>query len=117
MARFKVFRGDWVALRERTPREVDLHFGRRAPDQSYDEAMRDVHHLVIAELKRAKTDGVPFVLFIHGHSTSAGWQKTTARSIVRAVMREPASTPYIIRGECIQHETAFLARIRFVSVT
>jgi hypothetical protein len=110
--RFQVYCGDWVALRKTKPREVDLHFGKRSPDKPYWEAMDDVRILVHAELARARDDGTPHVLFIHGSSTSTGWQKTTARSVVRSVMRDPASTPYIVRGECIQHDTAFLARIR-----
>jgi hypothetical protein len=112
LSKFTEFRGDWIALRERKPREVDLHFGRRAPDKPYDEAMSDVRALVLSELQRAQKDGIPYVLFTHGASTSLGWQKTTARSIVRGLMRDPASTPYIVRRDCIQHETAFLARIR-----
>jgi hypothetical protein len=110
--RFRAYDGDWVALRKMIPREVDLHFGKRAPDKPYWEAMDDVSTLVLSELKSASKDAMPYVLFLHGASTSVGWHRTTARSVVRGIMRSPASTPYIIRGECLQHETAFLALIR-----
>jgi hypothetical protein len=109
--RFRVYGGDWVTLRERGPREVDLHFGRRAPETAYEDVMSHVRALVMSELKRAQHDGIPCVLFTHGCSTSGRGQRT-ARSVVRGLMRSAASTPYIIRGECIQHDTAFLARIR-----
>jgi hypothetical protein len=115
MTRFRLYSGDWTALRKMNPREVDLHFGRREPDKSYGEAMGDVHRLVLTEMQRAQRDCIPYVLFTHGCSTSDGWQKVTARSVVRGLMRGRASTPYVIRCECIQHDTAFLARIRCVA--
>jgi hypothetical protein len=77
----------------------------------YSDVMAEISHEVLAKLKKAYENGVKWVLFIHGSSTS-GPGKTTARSMVRGVMRYKDATPYICRSKCIQHETVFLAAIR-----
>ena len=108
--------GNWVGYRERfglsVADEIDLHFGRR--DRyvaSYDEAMADVEQLVRHSLRKAQENGRPYVMFIHGHSTSRPGQ-TTARSVVRQFMRSKEATPFVVKAHCIQHPTVFVAKIR-----
>src|SRR5262249_24481515 len=91
--------------------EVDLHFGQRDPRQDYWEVMAEVRIMVESALREAQRKGRQYVLFIHGWSTSRRG-RTTARSEVRQFMRSPAATPYIVRNECIQDVTVFLAKVR-----
>ena len=62
-------------------------------------------------LKDAYQQGLSYVIFTHGHSTSRPGQ-TTARSQIRKLMRSKSATPYMIRSESIQHESVFVAAIR-----
>ncbi len=117
MTTFKHFRGNWIELRSYNPREIDLHFGEREAGVNYWDVMAEVEELVRQSIAKAQDDGVEYVLFRHGCSTSLGWQQTTARSVVRGFMRSPEATPFIIRKECWQHESVFLARIRQQSVS
>jgi hypothetical protein len=108
--------GDWVSYRERfgisKADEVDLHFGRRDRSvKSYDEAMSGIAELVQHSLRKAQENGRPYVMFTHGCSTSRSGQ-TTARSVVRGFMRSKQATPFIVRAECVQHPTVFIAKIR-----
>lgn len=109
--------GNWTCYRERfglsRNDEIDLHFGRRDPRSgiSYYEAMNDIESLVRHSLKNAQENGRPYVMFIHGHSTSRPGQ-TTARSVVRGFMRSKEATPLIERAQCIQHETVFVTKIK-----
>jgi hypothetical protein len=109
-------RGNWVLYRARfgllDDDEVDLHFGRRDPAwKRYDEVMADVELRVRESLRRAQEGERPYVMFVHGYSTSRPGQ-TTARSVVRGFMRSPEATPFIVRSECIQHPTVFVAKIK-----
>jgi hypothetical protein len=112
---FKREHGNWTEYRARfglSPAdEIDLHFGRRELGVSYDEVMAEVKSIVLQCLRGAQANGRPHFMFIHGWSTSRPGQ-TTARSVVRGVMRSPAATPYIVRAECIQHHTVFLVKIK-----
>ena len=64
-------------------------------------------------LRDADETGARYVPFTHRWSTSEGWKKTTtARPVVRVLMRSPAATPYIIRRDCIQHYSVSVAAIR-----
>ena len=110
---FKKESGDWVKYRELpNSQEVDLHDSERGPrDIPYWESMEIVYRKVLAELKTAQRKGIQFVIFTHGSSTSRQGQ-TTARSQVRKLMRSPDATPYIIRKECIQHNSVFVSAIR-----
>ncbi|HTL55994.1 MAG TPA: hypothetical protein VL361_09970 [Candidatus Limnocylindrales bacterium] len=93
-------------------RYVDFHFGRRNPrEKTYGECMSEVYDLALHALKTAQADGVEFVVFTHGSSTSRRG-KCTARSMVRGLMRSPEATPFIIRNRCVQYESEFLAAIR-----
>lgn len=110
---FKQGTGDWTQYRElEHSREVDFHWselGRR--DIPYEEAMAEVHKKALEALKEAQSKGFRYVLFTHGFSTSRRGN-STARSEVRKLMRSKEATPYIIRKECIQHCSAFVATIR-----
>jgi hypothetical protein len=108
--------GDWVIYRERLglleDDEIDLHFGQRDRNlASYDEAMADVGQLIRDSLRKAQENRRTYVMFIHGQSTSRPG-KTTARSVVRGFMRSKEATPYIVKAQCIQHPTVFIAKIR-----
>jgi hypothetical protein len=107
--------GDWKRYREQfaltSADEVDLHFGRRDRRTRYDEVMSDVAALVEERLREAQKNGRPYVMFVHGWSTSRPGQ-TTARSAVREFMRSPDATPLIERSGCIQHDTVFVAKVR-----
>ena len=100
---------NWTSYRERLglskADEVDLHFGRRA----YDEAMADVEQLVSESLRKAH--GRRYVMFTHGHSTSRRGQ-TTARSVVRGFKRSKDATPFIMKADCVQQPTVFVAKIK-----
>jgi len=110
-SRFPKGSGDWTQYRRPDCKEVNFHFGRREPNQSYDEAMWEIEDIVEGELVKAQKNGCAYVMFIHGWSTS-GPGKINARSVVRGFMRSPEATPLIVRSECIQHETIFRAKVR-----
>jgi len=107
--------GNWVHYRERfglsKEDEVDLHLGPRDRRVRYDEVMGDVERLVKERLRDAQQNGRPYLMFIHGWSTSRPGQ-ATARSIVRGFMRSREATPFIVKAHSIQHETVFVAKIR-----
>ena len=73
--------------------------------------MENIGHEALDALKSAYENGKQHVIFTHGASTS-GPGKTTSRSQVLKLMRSPVATPYIIRGDCVQHATVFIAAIR-----
>ena len=72
--------GNWTDLRSEfglTPDdEIDLHFGRRDPHTPYDDVMADVARLVESKLIEAQKNKRPYVLFVHGWSTSRPGQRT-----------------------------------------
>jgi len=108
--------GNWVDYRARfgllPEDEIDLHFGRRDPrEQSRYDGMAAVKQCVIENLRRAKENRRPYIMFTHGWSTSRPG-KMTARSVVRGFMRSSAATPFIERSKCIQHNSVFVAKIR-----
>jgi hypothetical protein len=112
MSKFLKETCNWTEFRGRFDlMEVDLHFGRRELGVSYDDVMSDVEDLVRHNLAKAQTAGRPYVMFIHGSSTSRPGQRT-ARSVVRQFMRSKEATPFIVRSECIEHPTVFVAKIR-----
>ena len=109
--------GNWVSYRGRfglsATDEIDLHFGRRDArvDGQYYDVMADIAQRVEDALRRAQENGRPYVMFIHGHSTSRPG-RTTARSVVRRYMRSKDATPFVVKTHCIQHPTVFIAKIR-----
>jgi hypothetical protein len=93
-------------------REVDFHHSNETlPTKSYYENMDDVYEISLNAIKNAQEEGLEFVLFTHGWSTSRRG-KTTTRSQVRSLMRSKAATPYIVRKDCIQHQSVFVAAIK-----
>jgi hypothetical protein len=96
----------WIATTPRAGRGGAANGGR-----PYWERMDSVWDRALEALEKAQEQGVSYVLFTHGWSTSSPG-KTTARSQVRKLMRSPTATPYILRSECIQHESVFVAAIR-----
>ncbi len=93
-------------------KEIDFHYGDLGPREvAYESAMGDVYSQALNGLQEAYREGVQHVLFTHGSSTSRNGM-TTARSVVRGLMRSTEATPYIIRKECIQYESVFVAVIR-----
>jgi hypothetical protein len=113
------FRVDWGPWREYRSQfglsesdEIDLHFGKRDPSlMSFREAMAGVTDIVVAGLENARRNGRPYLMFIHGSSTSRRG-KTTARSQVRNFMRSKDATSLIDRAGCIQHQIVFLAKLK-----
>ena len=110
---FKREFGDWTQYRKLpSVVEVDFHQSEDAPRElPYWEAMGEIRGIAFEALKAAQKAGDRYVLFTHGWSTSRRG-KTTARSEVRSLMRSPAATPYIVRRECIQHDSVFVAAVR-----
>jgi hypothetical protein len=94
--------GDWTLYRQSLglapSDEVDLHFGRRDPDANYCDVMAEVERIVKNALVRAQQADRPYVMFVHGHSTSRPGQ-TTARSVVRRFMRSPEATPLVLKSD------------------
>jgi hypothetical protein len=71
--------------------------------------MKRIREEVLETLKEAQETGEKWVMFIHGWS---GSRQTTSRSQIRGLMRSAGATPYIVRSECIQHDSVFIAAIR-----
>jgi hypothetical protein len=115
MTMFPKSSGDWTQFRSTlnlAPHDqIDLHFGKRDRSTSYEDAMAEITAIVERGLCEARIQGRPYVMFVHGNSTSRPGQ-TTARSQVRSFMRSKAATPLIERKHCIEHATVFVARVR-----
>jgi hypothetical protein len=107
--------GPWTAYRERfgfsPDDEIDLHFDLRDPHKRYREVMQEVEELVRDSLHKAQANDRPYIMYIHGGSTSRRGAMT-ARSVVRGFMRSKEATPFIERSKCVQHETVFVAKIK-----
>jgi hypothetical protein len=112
--RFKRATGDWTLLQRPSCIEVDfyheLNDGRR-DWPSYEVMMGEVYRKALAALEVAYAYGIEHVLYRHG-CTNSRMGKTTARSMVRGLMHSRKATPYIVRSQCVQHESGFLAAIR-----
>ena len=91
--------------------QANVRFGERDPHVRYYDVMADVENRVRQSLKAAQEARRPYVMFIHGWSTSRRGQ-TTARSVVRGFIRSKEATPLVVRADCIQHKTVFIAKIR-----
>lgn len=103
---------DWKEFRKLPDlMEHDFHLAGQRSYQPYWEKMGIVWANTLETLENAQKKGFQYVLFTHGHSTSRNGA-TTSRSQVRGVMRSKEATPYIIRKECIQHDSVFVAKIR-----
>lgn len=115
---FKKEFGDWTKYRELHHINVDFHYDEDDEEMMlpYYEKMEIAGRRSLSALINAQKDGIPYVLFTHGYSTfQIG--KTTHRSVVRALMMDKKATPYIIRKNCIQHDSVFVAAIRLPTLT
>lgn len=112
---WKIEGGDWKRFRRLPgpPEEIDFHFDPHNVDLSvpYEERMTKARERALEALKTAQKNGANFVIFTHGSSTSHPG-KATARSVVRGLMKSKDATPYIVRRDCICHETVFVAAVR-----
>jgi hypothetical protein len=112
---FKRYTGCWADLRKQltpAPLEVDYHHDLNEPDGlAFYERMAETYKGALEILKQAHKDGVTYVMFRHGSSTPRRGA-TTHRSQIRRLMRSKEATPYVIRKECIQHRSVFVAAIR-----
>jgi len=118
MSNFRHGSGDWTRYRS-LPGLVELDFHPRSGDADhapYWDRMEKVYRDAVEALRRAQTLGKQHVLFTHGWSTSR-LGKTTSRSQVRKAMRSKDATPFIVRSECIQHDSVFVAAIRPLSIS
>jgi len=108
-------RGDWRQYRDSLEGpviEVDFHRSDCGPREiPYEQAMSEVESDTLDALKRAFDMGLAHAIFCHGHSTSS-LGRTTARSVIRGLMRGAYATAYIVRRDCIQHDSVFVASIR-----
>jgi hypothetical protein len=112
MSTFKKGQGDWAQYISDDVAKVDFHFGRRDRYKHiYGDCMAEVHHLALQSLQKAQKNGDRWVMLMHGYSTSRPFM-TTARTIVRGLMRSSESTPYIIKSQSIQFDAVFLTAIR-----
>jgi hypothetical protein len=119
MTKFQNGAGPWTQYRGPDVREEDFHLaepksGHERTSQGpleFANKMAQVGEMALDALKKAHEDGIKAVLFRHGWSTSHPGQ-TSSRSVIRALMRSPKVTPYVIRAQCIQHDSVFLAAIR-----
>lgn len=114
MAQFQENSGDWTNFRKIFPgiREIDFHAQPGDLDNlTYHERMEQTYQLALENLRRAQQEGLTHIMFIHGWSTSR-LGATTHRSQVRKAMRSKAATPFLIRKNCIQHYSVFVAAIR-----
>ena len=104
--------GDWKEIAERASRKVDFHWSQFGPpEDSYGDRMGQVYSTALNALREAQEQGEDSVLFIHGYSTSRPGA-TTARSVIRGLMRSKESTPYVVKSKSIQHPTVVLAVIK-----
>ena len=94
-------------------REIDeYHYDTREwSELDFYGRMHAIATNALQNLKQAYEDGISHVMFRHGHSTSR-LGATSARSMIRGVIRDKAATPYILRSKCIQHNSVFIAAIR-----
>jgi hypothetical protein len=111
--------GPWTQYRGPGVREVDLHLAepKSGPERAFQgpfefaNKMAQVEEMALDALKKGYEDGIKAVLFRHGSSTSRRG-RTSSRSVVRALMRSPKVTRYVIRGPCKEHDSVFFAAIR-----
>lgn len=109
---FKYEMRNWIEYRQLPNlREVDFHWMNEEPRGDFYENMQAVWDVALRSLKEAQQQGKSYVLFTHGWSTSR-IGKTSARSQVRKLLRSKEATPYVIRRDCIEHSSVFVAAIR-----
>lgn len=110
---FKYASRNWIEYRQLLPDmvECDFHWMNDPSTGLYNENMQAVWDVALDAIINAQATGKKFVLFTHGGSTSR-IGKTTSRSQVRKLMRSKEATPYLLRRDCIEQHTVFVAAIR-----
>ena len=89
---------------------TDFHYGKDHGMEHW-ELVERWHKETMDALIKAQKEGCDYILFSHGSSSSRqGWQ--TARSEVRKIMHGKEGTPFIIRKNCIDYGSSFLAAIQ-----
>ena len=106
---------NWTEYRD-LPGVLEHDFHHYNPDQNapklpHYELMDNVYKEALVIVQKAHDQGKQYVLFRHGSSTSRVGA-TTTRSQIRKLMQNKVATPFIIRKNCIQHETVFVVAIR-----
>ena len=111
--KFKYANQNWVEYRALLANmvECDFHWASDASKGLYHENMQAVWDAALTALIDAQVTGKKYVMFTHGGSTSR-IGKTTSRSQVRKLMRSKEATPYLVRRDCIEQDTVFIAAIR-----
>jgi hypothetical protein len=112
--KFKYENRNWTEYRKLPNTvEIDFHMTPDDPDFGlpYWEKMEKVWNYSLKALQRAQAEGMQYILLIHGLSTSR-IGRTTSRSQIRKLMHSKEATPYIIRKNCIEHNTIFVAAIK-----
>lgn len=119
--KFQQVVGNWTDLRGLPNMvEVDFHYEyeryqeRHLPwhqREPFEVKMDQVHAEALAALKEAQAKDKQYVMLRHGSSTSGPGQRS-ARSVVRNLMRSKTATPYIVRSQCVEHDSVFVAAIR-----
>jgi hypothetical protein len=92
-------------------RTIDFHYGRRPPELPYMEAMANVYTEALAAIRLAYEEGAPFLLIVHGYSTSRAFH-VTARSMVRRLMRSKEVTPYVDRRRSVREQGRLLVALK-----
>jgi len=112
VAKFKREYKNWTDYRKLPDlMEMDFHWSKEISSGNYYENMELVYRTTLKCLKMAQDNNKQYLLLTHGWSTSRPGN-TTARSQIRTLMRSKEATPFIIRKDCIQHDSVFLAAIR-----
>jgi len=113
---FQKASGNWTKYRSlNNLKEVDFHWADQRGDGTYYEKMAKVWDVALESLVEAQKAGHQYLLYTHGHSTSR-IGKTTSRSQIRKLMRSKEATPYIVRSQCEQHDSVFLAVLKPLTV-
>lgn len=111
----KVFKSDyrnWIEFRKLPDlEEHSMHWQGSDGCLGFHENMAAVLTYVERALRAAQQNGKQYVMFCHGRSTS-GIGTTSTRSQVRKFMRSKAATELILRKNCFQHDSVFVAAIR-----
>ena len=105
--------GDWTEYRKLPGCiEVDFHQSSYGPRKiDYREAMDRVYMTALRALQDAHARGLRCVLMTHEWSTSRRGQ-TTARSEIRNLMRNKEASPFVIKAQCLQHDSVFVVALR-----
>ena len=108
--------GNWTKYRDLhgRVREYDCHFGEDHGLTHY-ELKQKVYDDVLDILRQEYENNDDWVLVTHGLSSSR-MGTTSSRSQVRKLAKSRDATPFIIRKECVQHESVFVFAIKKMNI-